>query len=137
MASQFQTSLQIALERLDRPQWADDLYKLVEHFEGIPEYDIGIEDEILDMLLSLTEAKASDPDIPVGNLMAIRLAKLESWTKRAYKRVHRDGSDEHTHWNPIEEHFSSFRTEDTKVTQAATAYPPEDIIKRWCRDTFR
>lgn len=127
----FHQSLQIALSKLDRPHWQSPLEELVSQFDTIPEYDdIDIHDEILNVLLNLAEALQDDPELPLEALIAIRLSKMEIWTLRA--TIGRKT------WNPIEESFQSFCSSGAaQISQSNSAYPAEDIIKRWARDQLQ
>lgn len=127
----FQQSLQIALSKLDRPHWQPPLQELVSQFDAIPEYDdIDIQNEILNVLLNLSEALQDDPELPLEALVAIRLSKMEVWTLRA--TIGRKT------WNPIEESFQSFCAGSAaQISQSNAAYPAEDIIKRWARDRLQ
>lgn len=129
----FETSLHIALDKINKPEWHTPLLELANHFNGLPEHDINFDDELLNLLWSLQTAVESDPSIPVETLMAIRFSRLNSWTMRAYNVA--DG--QHIPWNPIAEHFNQFKDDTTKVIQASTAYPAEDIVKRWSKDSLR
>lgn len=130
-AETFQHSLTIALDRLQRPHWQIPLQDLVAQFDGIPEYDdIDIHNEVLNVLLSLADALLDDPELPLEALVAIRLSKMEVWTLRA--TIGRKT------WNPIEESFQSFtQTGKAQISQSNSAYPAEDIIKRWARDRLQ
>ena len=127
----FQQSLQIALSKLDRPHWQPPLQELVSQFDTIPEYDdIDIHNEILNVLLNLAEALQDDPELPLDALVAIRLSRMEIWTLRA--TIGRKT------WNPIEESFQSFcGGSSAQISQSNSAYPAEDIIKRWARDRLQ
>lgn len=127
----FQHSLTIALDRLQRPHWQVPLQDLVAQFDGIPEYDdIDIHNEVLNVLLSLADALLDDPELPLEALLAIRLSKIEVWTLRA--TIGRKT------WNPIEESFQSFtQAGEAQISQSNSAYPAEDIIKRWARDRLQ
>lgn len=130
-AETFQHSLQIALDRLQKPDWQVPLQELVGQFDDIPEYDdIDIHNEVLNVLLSLADALLDDPELPLEALVAIRLSKMEVWTLRA--TIGRKT------WNPIEESFQSFtQAGKAQISQSNSAYPAEDIIKRWARDRLQ
>jgi hypothetical protein len=127
----FQQSLQIALSKLNRPHWHTPLQELVSQFDMIPEYgDVDIRNEVLNVLLNLAEAVQDDPDLPLEALVAIRLSRMEIWTLRA--TIGRKT------WNPIEENFQSFcGSAFAQISQSNSAYPAEDIIKRWARDRLQ
>lgn len=127
----FQHSLQIALERLQKPSWQTPLLELVAQFDAVPEYDdIDIHNEVLNVLWNLADALQEDPELPLEALTAIRLSKMEIWTLRATvgRRT----------WNPIEENFQTFaQGGEAQISQSNAAYPAEDIIKRWARDRLQ
>lgn len=133
MTTTFETSLHIALDKIKKPEWHSPLLELAKHFNGLPEHDINFDDELLNLLWSLQTAVEADPNIPIETLMAIRISRLNSWTMRAYKVA----GGQHIPWNPITEHFDQFKDDTTEVIQAATAYPAEDIVKRWSKDSLR
>ncbi|HSX86130.1 MAG TPA: hypothetical protein VLE50_12030 [Cellvibrio sp.] len=127
----FHQSLQIALDRLHKPHWQPALLELVEKFDAVPDYDdIDIHNEVLNVLWNLAEALQEDPELPLEALAAIRLSKMEVWTLRA--TIGRKT------WNPIEERFLTFSQDGPpQISQSNSAYPAEDIIKRWARDRLQ
>lgn len=130
MKPTFFDSLTTALEKLNKLQWRDPLANLASHFEKVPEQDLDFHDELLNLVWSLDNAATADPDVPLNVLMSIRLSKLDSWTLRAMKTI----EEKTVHWNPLTQSFSEFKDETTKVMQMPTAYPAEDIIKRWSKE---
>lgn len=134
MTEAFENSLRIALEKINKPEWLQPLSILTSHFDGMPDYDVQFTDELLNLVWSLQTAVESDPTIPLDILMSIRLSKLDAWTIRALNRAE---DNQHVHWNPLTTAFNEFRNDTTEVLQKPSAYPTEDIIKRWSKDNLR
>jgi len=132
MTTAFANSLEIALDKINKPQWQGILEGLAQNFSGIPYHDIDFENELLSVLWSLQPPAESDPSISVEVLMSIRLPKMTAWTLRALNK----NEGQHEAWNPLHNSFSEFKNETTEVMQKSAAYPAEDIIKRWSKDNL-
>lgn len=124
----FTTSLDKALTLLDKKAWADPLIELEQKFQLIPNDATAFGDELLHMLWTLIDAHKIDPDLPIKNLLAIRLSKFDAWTYRFIKVT----KPPKHYLNPLENDVSEFI--HAAVSHSGTAFPAEDIIKRWVRD---
>ncbi len=133
MAAQFETSLSIALEQLDKKGWATMLLDMENKFHSIALNDdmIPFRDELLNTLWSLQDAKKRDASAPLDVMFAIRFAKLEFWTIRFLIQSDQGKS----YLNPLTASASDLK--DAAVLQSSSAYPSEDIIKRWVRDNLQ
>jgi hypothetical protein len=74
------------------------------------------------------DATKTDNELPLTYLFAIRLSKFEAWTFRFSHST----STGKQYLNPLTHAASEFRA--AEVSQSGTAFPAEDIIKRWARD---
>lgn len=126
-----------ALEALGKPEWADFFCSFLNHFSQLPplpdaESDDTVDIELLNLLWSIVEPAKLSPDMAV-HMAAIRISKLPIFTVRAYHSV----AGKRVYWHPLQQPFSSFQKPETIIAQAHSAYPAEDIIKRWVRDNLK
>ena len=128
MTNNFNNSLNIALELLDKQAWATPLAELERNFHCIPEGEITFAEELLNLLWLLHTTQQADSDFPLNHVFAIRLAKLDAWTFR-FSKITPTGKE---FINPLVAVPSDFTQAD--VGQSGSAFPAEDIIKRWVRD---
>jgi len=128
MKTNFHKSLAIALEQIGKPEWAEPLIELEQRFHLIPKDDIAFSTELLEVLWSLQDALKTDANLPLKQVFAIRFAKLDAWTFRFRKTT--DASKDYL--NPLAAVPADFSR--AEVSQSGTAFPAEDIIKRWVRD---
>lgn len=128
--TQFGSNLTIALAQLDKLNWSPVLVDIEKKFRDAIDNreDVSFASELLNMLWTLNEAKATDPDIPTETMFAIRFAKLDIWTLRFSKKT----GNTTTFVNPLDSSL-----DDTEISQGSTAFPSEDIIKRWARDRLQ
>lgn len=126
-------SLRKVLRELNKKDWYEPLATLIDHFAGVPDQDIKAGDEILNMLWQLHVMKTTDKDLPLCQFVAIRLSRLPIWHARAWN----DHDAQHQYWNPLGEPFSTFKQTQTQIASAPTAYPADDIIKRWALQNLR
>ena len=129
----FNASLTTVLDRLQKGSWQEPLHNLANNFDHYPTPEFDIREELLSMLWGFTEAHEADPQIPLSTFVAIRLPKLTSWTLRATNI----SGDQHKTWDPLTQPFIEFKDSSTHTTQATSAHPAEDIIKRWSRDNLK
>ncbi len=85
MTNNFNNSLNIALELLDKKAWATPLAELERNFHGIPEGEITFAEELLNLLWLLRTTQQADSDVSLNHIFAIRLAKLDAWTFASVK----------------------------------------------------
>jgi hypothetical protein len=121
--------LQTILHLLDKKAWFDPLDELAKKFAQIPTEEYCFCTDLINMLHSLLDAQARDPNVPLAQLAAIRLAHLDCWTFRFE-------SEAHTIKDPLACPVSEF-TSQIHISQSTAAYPAPDIIKRWARDHLR
>lgn len=134
MAAQFETSLSIVLEQLGKKGWTTTLIDMEQKFRSIQfSEDISsFGDELLNTLWSLQEAKKHDDNAPLLIMFAIRFSKLDFWTLRFAKLTEQHAG---IFLNPLTASGSDLST--AVILQAGSAYPAEDIIKRWARDNLQ
>lgn len=131
MTPQFEISLRHCLDQLGKKGWATPLMQLEKKFQLIPDNEIAFRDELIDLLVALNAAKQQDADLPLLHIMAIRLAKCDAWTFR-FSKSYAHGK---TFLNPLTANLVDF-TLPIEVSQSNSAFPAEDIIKRWVRDNL-
>lgn len=129
MTHSFKNSLNISLEQLGKKQWATALLNIEQNFRLIPSSETSFGDELINALWALNEAKLKDDDFPLVHVFAIRFAKFDAWTFR----FSASADDGKVFLNPLTSQHSDF-TASIEVSQSSSAYPAEDIIKRWVRD---
>ncbi len=134
MAAQFETSLSIVLEQLGKKGWTTILIDMEQKFRSIQisQDTSSFGDELLNTLWSLQDAKKHDENAPLLIMFAIRFSKLDFWTLRFTKL-----SAQHAgiYLNPLTASASDLST--AVILQAGSAYPAEDIIKRWVRENLQ
>lgn len=131
MTHNFENSLNACLEQLGKKEWATALLNLEKKFHLIPSEETSFGDELISMIWALHTAKLKDVELPVVHVFAIRLAKFDAWTFR-FTRSSIKGKE---FLNPLTSPDSDF-TGSIDVYQSPTAFPAEDIIKRWVRDNL-
>lgn len=124
-----QHSLLTILDLLNKTAWYDPLSDLTMKFAQIPPEEYCFSTDLINLLHSLLDAQTRDPDIPLAQLAAIRLAHLDCWT-------YRFESEGHSIKDPLACPVSEF-TPQVHIFQSTAAYPAPDIIKRWARDHLR
>lgn len=129
MSPSFETSLTISLEHIGKKDWATALLSIEKRFIHIPESETSFRDELLSALWSLHEAQKLDNELPLLQIFAIRFSKFDAWTFRFVKRTNEGKS----YLNPLVDPNEYF-IDNVEVLQSGSAYPAEDIIKRWVRD---
>lgn len=125
----FEIALHSILDRLGKADWAEPLLDLDNKFLQVPEDD-SFRDQLLNMLLQLRESTLSEPAMPLSPLAAIRLSHLTCWN---YRFIRVDDSGRH-YLDPLTEPAEAFRGGEIDVQQSNSAYPAQDIVKRWARD---
>lgn len=128
----FETSLSIILDALEKREWASPLKSLEQKFRQLPEDETSFSADILNMLHALHQAIALDGDLPLSQMMAIRLAGLNCWTYRFF----RIESGRHHYLDPLNNDAAEFG-HGVSVQQSTSSYPSTDIIKRWARENLR
>lgn len=128
MKTNFHKSLAIVLEHLHKQHWEAPLTDLEQRFHLIPKDEIAFSAELLDVLWSLQDAQKFDTSLPLEHIFAIRFAKLNAWNFR-FRQTTDSGK---YYLNPLTAVPADFAR--AEVTQSGSAFPAEDIIKRWVRD---
>lgn len=129
MSPSFETNLIKSLEHIGKKDWATALLSIEKRFIHIPESETSFRDELLNALWSLHEAQKIDSEFPLLHVFAIRFSKFDAWTFRFMKTTDHGKN----YLNPLVDSDESFR-ENIEVLQSSSAFPAEDIIKRWVRD---
>jgi RNAse (barnase) inhibitor barstar len=128
MTTHFHTRLNTVLHTLDKSTWATSLVALEQNFRSIPDDEISFADEVLTTLSSLRDIKSTDSAVPLTIVFAIRFAKMDVWTFRFTQKT-----DAGTKFlNPLTDAPTDFIK--TQFSQSSSAFPAEDILKRWVRD---
>jgi hypothetical protein len=129
MTHSFEINLNTSLEQLGKKEWATALLTIEQNFRLIPADETSFGDELISTLWALHEAKLKDDDLPLVHVFAIRISKFDAWTFR-FSKLTPVGKE---FLNPLTASHSEF-TDSVEVSQSSSAYPAEDIIKRWVRD---
>lgn len=124
----FDSNLDNVLTLLNKKAWALPLTELEQKFRLLPKDATAFGDELLNSLWSLHDATKTDNELPLTHLFAVRLSKFEAWTFRFSI-----SKNQVRHYlNPLTQDTSELI--HAEVSQSGTAFPAEDIIKRWARD---
>ena len=127
----FEDSLLHILELLGKKEWAPTLTALADRFRQLPDTEINIEAEFLNMLYSIREIIAQDSSLPVNYLVAIKLSSLDCWCWRLVRVI--DGH--HRYLDPLTASDAEF-DQPLSIHQSASAFPSPDIVKRWARQNL-
>lgn len=130
----FEKSLTIILEKLNKKEWATPLIALEVKFRKLDDGDYSFALEIINMLHIIENSVDLDSSIPLPQLAAIRLASLDCWTFRFYKMIDNDHQE---FINPLSIQVDYLADSTIKITQSSSPYPSTDIIKRWARENLR
>ncbi len=128
----FEASLLHILGLLGKQDWMEPLATLADRFRQLPETEINIHAELLNMLYSVREVSAQDSSLPVSYLVAIKLSALDIWCWRLVRVT--DGH--HKYLDPLTTPEAEFSL-PLDVHQAASAFPAPDVVKRWAREHLR
>jgi hypothetical protein len=131
-SSTFEDSLLHILNLLDKKEWQQPLSALADRFRQLPETEINIHAELLNMLYSVREVSAQDPSLPVSYLVAIKLSSMDIWCWRLVRVI--DGH--HKYLDPLTTPAAEFGL-PLDVHQSASAFPAPDVVKRWAREHLR
>ncbi|GGY79081.1 hypothetical protein GCM10011613_24840 [Cellvibrio zantedeschiae] len=129
MSQSFETSLHKSLEHIGKKEWATALLNIEKRFTHVPVSETSFRDELLSALWSLHEAKKIDSELPLLQVFAIRFSKFDAWTFRFIESTDQGKK----YLNPLVDSDESFGG-SIEVLQSCSAFPAEDIIKRWVRD---
>lgn len=128
----FEDSLLHILNLLNKKEWAPPLFALADKFRQLPETEINIQADFLNMLYSLKEVTTQDSSLPINYLVAIKLSTLDCWCWRLVRVI--DGH--HRYLNPLTTPDTEF-CEPLDIHQSTSAFPAPDIVKRWAREHLR
>ena len=129
MTHSFEHNLITSLEQLGKKEWTTALLTIEKNFRLIPADETSFGDELISTIWALHDAKLKDDDLPLVHVFAIRISKFDAWTFR-FSKYRPDGKE---FINPLTATNSEF-TDSVEVSQSNSAFPAEDIIKRWVRD---
>ena len=129
MTHSFEHNLNTSLEQLGKREWATPLLAIEQNFRLIPSGETSFSDELINTLWALNEAKLKDAELPLVHVFAIRISKFDAWTFR-FSKYTPEGKE---FLNPLTSSHAEF-TDSVEVSQSSSAYPAEDIIKRWVLD---
>lgn len=129
MTYSFEHSLNTSLEQLGKKEWATPLLAIEQNFRLIPNDETSFGEELINTLWALHEAKTKDEELPLVHVFAIRISKFDAWTFR-FSKYTPEGK---IFLNPLTSSQAEF-SDSIEVSQSGSAFPAEDIIKRWVRD---